>query len=157
MNNLNSFKAQSEAERSGDILLSFASRWGKILRSDDVRFIFRRRYPSSFTLKRVFIYIASPFSEIIGSFTVKGIYQISLSEAAKISKDASIDMEELKKYFQGYVSLGCYAVHENEILKRPIKLFEIRETFSFFPPQSFIALSNVSSNWLDQKIEGQLD
>lgn len=151
MSNSISFKSQSASERSGDILVSFSSRWIDRLRGSSPRYIFRRRVPSSFVPRRVYVYVASPISEIIGFFTVKKIQQIVLSDALKISSEALIDVEELKKYFCGYDSVGCYIVQENLIFDEPIKLSELREHFVFFPPQSFVALSDGSSNWIDKK------
>ncbi|MDR7033108.1 hypothetical protein [Mesorhizobium sp. BE184] len=152
MSNPMPFKSQSESERSGDILVSFSSRWIDRLRGNFPNYIFRRRVPSSFVPKRVFVYVASPISEIIGFFNAKYIQQITLPEALNIASEAQIDADELKKYFRGYNTVGCYAIHDNMIFDEAIKLSELREHFDFFPPQSFVALSYESSGWIDKKL-----
>lgn len=152
MSNSISFKSQTVAERSGDILVSFSSRWAVRLRGNFPKYVFRRRVPNSFAPIRVFIYLASPVSQIIGSFSVKKIQQLALADALNLAGDAQIDTEELIAYFHGYDKMGCYIVEKSVLFVRPISLLELREHFDFFPPQSFVALSAESSNWIDEKL-----
>jgi predicted transcriptional regulator len=150
-----SFRAQSNQDRSGDILISFSSRWGKILRRHNVKYIFRRKYPRSFVPRRGFIYVAAPFSQILGSFTVANIRPISFPESATIAGEGRISTSELRNYFEGYESIGCYTIELLNLFIEPISLVEIREMFTFFPPQSFVSLSSASSDWIDKKLSAQ--
>jgi predicted transcriptional regulator len=151
MNNSVSFKAQSATERSGDILLSFSAGWLDALRSKIPKYIFRRRVPALFVPRRVFVYIAAPNSEIIGFFTIKEIQHITLADALNRSVGAMMNVDEIKRYFCGYGSIGCFCTESNVLFKEPIRLSELREQFNFFPPQSFVALSGSSSDWIDKR------
>lgn len=147
----NWFKAKTNEERSGDILVSFASRWKAPLVDKGVEFIFRRRFPTSFSPCRMFFYIGAPYSELIGYSFIKKVTRINLSEALELVDGACITRDELEKYFQGYGEIGCYQVYDITLFKAPISLADLRGETGFSPPQSFVSLSMQAMRWLDEK------
>jgi predicted transcriptional regulator len=149
MSELNWFKAQTALDRSGDVLIPFSSKWHNPLRTGSITHIFRRRYPKAFFPKRAFVYVASPFSEILGMFSIAQLKQVSLSEALQLAQSAAISEAELRVYFDGYQSIGCYSVGDISLFRKPVTLGTLRDVCRFYPPQGFISLSQKASEWLD--------
>ncbi len=150
MTGYNIFKAGSVADRSEDILVSFSSKWRDAIYNKEIKFVFRRRCPASFVPRRVYIYLASPHSEVVGFFTLMNLRRVSLSEAKTLEHDAHLTARELQDYFEGYDAVGCYAIKDTVLLLVPIRLTEIRQALRFYPPQSFVVASIVASDWLEK-------
>jgi predicted transcriptional regulator len=149
MSEFNWFKAQTALDRSRDILIPFSSKWNGPLRTGSVSHIFRRRYPKAFCPKRAFVYVASPFSEILGMFQIAHLKPVTLSEALQLAQSAAISEAELRVYFTGYQSIGCYSVGDISLFRNPVTLATLRGVCRFYPPQGFISLSQKASEWLD--------
>ena len=158
MSKRNWFRADSLDERSGDILVSFDSKWRDRLKSRVIEYVLRRRYPKSFSPRRMYLYVGAPHSELIGFVHVNALRTISLNEGIRILANTGLTTRELESYFTGYEDLGCYAVSPATFFKQPLSLETLRTGSGFSPPQSFVALSQRASDWLAQqepKIKGR--
>ena len=151
MSKLNWFKADTPDDRSQDILVSFSSRWNDLLRNGSINLVFRRRYPKTLGAKRMFIYVGSPYSEIIGFSIIKDIKPMTFTEGIRLLDKAQITKPELEMYFQGYSSVGGYRVSKITLFDSPVSLQTLRGESGFSPPQSFVFLSKRASIWLDQQ------
>ena len=151
MNDTKSFKARSSEERSGDVLVSFSSKWRAPLVDGSIGCVFRRRYPKSFIPKRMFVYIAAPYSEVIGVFIIKNLTAVKLDDALTMTSTSHVSEDETKKYFEGYQTVGCYVIEPTKLFNKPITLEQVRKTWAFYPPQSFVTLSMSASNWFDDR------
>jgi predicted transcriptional regulator len=151
MRERNWFRADSLHERSGDILVSFDSKWLDRLRGGAVERIVRRRYPKSFSPRRMYLYVAAPHSELIGFVYVNALHTIVLNEGIRLLTKTGLTRDELESYFTGYENLGCYAVSPTTLLKPALSLEALRAGSGFSPPQNFVALSRRASDWLAQQ------
>lgn len=151
MSEHNWFKAKSPTERSGDILVSFDSKWRHLLKGRTIEYVVRRRYPKSFSPRRMYLYVGSPHSELIGFANVNELRTITLKEGLQILGKTSLTKRELDSYFGGYEEIGCYTVSPTTLFKQPLSLDVLRTRSGFSPPQSFVALSERASDWLAQE------
>lgn len=151
MSERNWFKADSIAERSGDILVSFDSKWRDLLMGNSIEYIVRRRYPKSFSPRRMYLYVGSPHSELIGFADIGQLRTITFNEGLQVLGEAGLTRYDLDSYFSGYEGLGCYALSGTTIFKQPLSLEALRSHSGFSPPQSFVALSQRASDWLAQQ------
>ena len=151
MSERNWFKADSIAERSRDILVSFDSKWRDLLMGHSIECIVRRRYPKSFSPRRMYFYVGSPHSELIGFADVNDLRTITFNEGLQILGKTGLTRRELDSYFSGYEGLGCYALSRTTIFKQSLSLETLRTRSGFSPPQSFVALSQRASDWLAQQ------
>ena len=147
----NWFKATSPSDRSGDILVSFDAKWRDLLTHQSLGCIVRRRYPKSFSPRRMYIYIGSPHSHLIGFVDVNDLCTITPKEGFQILAKTGLAKGELDAYFRGYERIGCYAVSPLALFKQPLPLDTLRARSGFSPPQSFVALSERASDWLAQQ------
>jgi predicted transcriptional regulator len=149
---MNWFKAATVKERSGDILVPFNAKWLKLLMEDKISVIFRRRIPSSFEPKGLYIYINSPEKILIGFTNIDDTKKVIFSEAKILLEKARLTEEELQNYFLGYTNIGIYFIGPIRKFKTPIKLEELNKEMGFIPPQSFVALSHDASNYLSNRL-----
>lgn len=145
---MNWFKAASHSDRSGDILVSFDARWFEPIKNGEVNVIYRRRIPTSFSPKRLFVYIKTPMKCLIGWYEIEKIEKVSAEEAKKYMKDASIAESDLREYFEGYLEVGIYVVGDFYRLNNSMTLEELNNRTGFTPPQSFVALSHRATEFL---------
>jgi predicted transcriptional regulator len=151
MSERNWFKATSPANRSGDILVSFDAKWLQVFTQGSVESIVRRRYPKSFAPRRMYLYIGSPHSCLIGFVNINGLRSIAPQDAEQIISSTNLTTNELNSYFAGYERIGCYAVSPVALFRSALSLDTLRVASGFSPPQSFVALSRRASDWLAQQ------
>ena len=145
------FKAQSAAERSGNILVSFDARWRDSMSSGRIHYVLRRRYPKSFRPHRMYLYIGSPHSQLVGFTSINEVRPINFKEGLRILVASGLTRRELASYFSGYEKVGCYVISSVAVFKQPLALETLRARSGFVPPQSFVALSERASKWLAQQ------
>jgi predicted transcriptional regulator len=151
MSKHNWFKATSPSDRSGDILVSFDSKWRDSLSGSAIRDVVRRRYPKSFSPRRMYLYVGAPDSVLIGFADVNEVRTITRKDGIKLLARTGLTRREFDSYFAGYEILGCYAVSRTTLFKQPLSLEFLRSRSGFSPPQSFVALSQRASDWLAQQ------
>ena len=150
MNQRNWFKASTPSERSGDILVSFDARWRAPLIEHPISSVLRRRVPKSFAPRRMYLYVGSPHSHILGHADVKDVSSLSLQEGLRALPTTGVTESELRAYFTGYPNIGCYLIGPVVTFARPLSRQELHAQSGFSPPQSFVALSFRASEWLAQ-------
>lgn len=127
---------------STSVVYSFEGRWEEALRKGQVRVFFRKRRPTKLP-RRVFFYVGVPVKAIIGFAEVEGISCTSLSEAIAIRSLGAITENELVKYMGQGGQVNAIRVSIPAIFTKPLDLFELKERYSFNPPQSFSILDDV--------------
>lgn len=150
MNTENSFKG-SVNSRTSEVLVTFSAKWIEPLLSGSIKCVLRRRYPKSIVPTRMYLYVAAPFSQIIGVSKIIRIMDVDLTEAKTLQENTHVNEKELVQYFHGYKTVGCYFLEEPETFHPAIHLKALRESWSFYPPQSFVSLSREAVEWLDAK------
>jgi predicted transcriptional regulator len=144
-------KATDRKSRSDSILVSFHSRWEKPFLQNQIRVIFRKRVPTSYTPSFLYIYLNRPSSRVIARANIKKIDFVGLDEALKLSKKAAITTNELKSYMTGRDDVGMYFLKSVELATKPFSLEEMRENMRFTPPQSFVILSKNANNMIRKR------
>ena len=121
---------------STSVVYSFEGRWEEALRTGQVRVFFRKRRPTKLP-KRVFLYVGVPVKAIIGFADVESISSTSLNEAITIRSLGAITENELIRYIGQDGQVSAIRVSPPTLFVKPLELFELKEQFSFNPPQSF--------------------
>ena len=142
-----SFKGSSN-NRTSEVLVTFSAKWREPLLSDSIKCVLRRRYPKSIVPTRMYLYVAAPFSQVIGVSKITQIKDVDLAKAKKLHEKTRLGETELVKYFEGYDKIGCYFIEDTEIFQTAISLESLRKSWPFYPPQSFVSLSREAVQWL---------
>lgn len=145
-----SFKGSLNS-RTSEVLVTFSAKWIEPLLSGSIKCVLRRRYPKSIVPTRMYLYIAAPFSQVIGVSNITRIMDVDLAKAKTLHEKTQVDEKELVQYFDGYKTIGCYFIENPEIFHPAIHLEALRENWSFYPPQSFVSLSREAVQWLAAK------
>lgn len=145
-----SFKG-SPNSRTSEVLVTFSAKWREPLLSGSIKCVLRRRYPKSLVPTRMYIYIAAPFSQVIGVSNITRLMDVSIAKAKTLQEKTHVDEQELRKYFDGYDKVGCYFIENTKFFHPPIHLEALRESWSFYPPQSFVSLSREAVQWFAAK------
>lgn len=127
--------------KSTSVVYSFEGRWEEALRKGQVRVFFRKRRPTKLP-QRVFFYVGAPVKSIIGFADVEGINCTSLSEAIEIRGHGAITENELIKYIGQGGQVNAIRVSIPTIFAKAVDLSELKEHYSFNPPQSFSILDD---------------
>ena len=85
------FKAETIEERSGDILVPFSSSWIKKIERPDFSVVFRKKIPSADPPKRMFIYVGSPSSKIVGYAPIRETKKIRKEDALELADKAALN------------------------------------------------------------------
>lgn len=123
------------------VVYSFEGRWEDSIRRGEVRVFFRKRRPTRLPT-RVFFYIGAPVKSIIGFADVEGISNASLVEAVALRDLGAITESELKRYIGQDRQVNAIRVGFPTIFTEPLQLSDLKERFSFHPPQSFSIVSD---------------
>ena len=124
-------------EKSTAVIYSFKEKWKDILESGEVSVFFRKRPPKG-KCDRVYLYVGSPTSSIIGWASVKEIRTSSPENALEFAKQGRIELHELKEYLKGAKEVGLIFIGRPFLFQKPIRASEIRKVFNFYPPQNFV-------------------
>ena len=151
------FKAETIEERSGDILVPFSSSWIKKIERPDFSVVFRKKIPSADPPKRMFIYVGSPSSKIVGYAPIRETKKIRKEDALELADKAALNRLDISDYCRGHTNLGCYVIGSIKLFKHPITLVELQETSGFNPPQSFLFMSKKATKWLSGLPTMELD
>lgn len=143
-----SFKGSLNS-RTSEVLVTFSAKWIEPLLSGAIKCVLRRRYPKSIVPTRMYIYVAAPFSQIIGVSSIKKVVDVDLTKANELKECTHVGEKDLVQYFNGYETVGCYFIEKPQIFHPAIHLEALRESWSFYPPQSFVSLSREAVEWLD--------
>jgi predicted transcriptional regulator/DNA-binding XRE family transcriptional regulator len=122
-----------------DIIISIRPRYSEKILEGKKTVELRRRFPTSGPKGAVaYIYSTSPVRAIVGRVNISDVVKLPISEIwERYAKYAYIEKRDFDSYFAG-VKEGFALEFDNvKSLRRPLDLFELRERFSFNPPQSF--------------------
>jgi len=144
----NWFKAISPDDRSGEILVSFSHQWFKKIDRNNISVVFRRRVPRASAPKRLYIYLGAAASSLVGFANILKLHDIDLNGALKLAEKSGLTERDLRGYFAGRESIGCYRIGDIFLFDRAIPLKELRQESGFNPPQSFLFVSKKASEWL---------
>lgn len=144
------FKGSSN-NRTSEVLVTFSAKWREPLLSGSINCVLRRRYPKSIVPTRMYLYVAAPFSQVIGVSNITRIIDVNLAKAKKLKKETLLEDCELTSYFDGYEEVGCYCIENTKLYHSAIDLEELRNSWSFYPPQSFVSLSWEAVQWFAAK------
>jgi predicted transcriptional regulator len=98
----------------------------------------RRRFPAVPEGSKLLIYSSSPEQKVLGSASIKSIYNGDTEKIwKKYNKQACVEEAFFDKYFSG-VSEG-YALELTSIKKfsKPVTLAKLKSKYKLIPPQSF--------------------
>ena len=148
MNSFNWFTAKSPENASNSIVVSFSSHWEEQLFSRYISLVFRRRVPISFEAKRLYVYLGSPRSHIIGVANINCVEFFSIESALRNLDYAAISREELNNYFRGYEEIGGYRLSKIDFFMSTLTFPYLNAETGFVPPQSFLRVSAEADRWL---------
>lgn len=142
-------KMTNEDDTSYSILVPFDQKWEKPMQGHEIKVFFRKRGPKTFTPTHVFVYIASPSSKLIGRVEVESFSFMKLDKAAKLAADGGLTETELRYYASSYSELAVFQFKRFEQADVPLTFEELSTAYNFFPPQSFVRLSESGKRQLE--------
>jgi len=123
-----------------DVVLSIRPQYSDKILEGKKTVELRRRFPVSAPKGTLaYIYSTSPVRAMVGLADIKAVRRLPVQQLwVEFEKTAHIERDDFDRYFEG-VDCG-YALCFDRIrsFARPIPLSELRERFSFEPPQSFL-------------------
>jgi predicted transcriptional regulator len=128
-----------DSEPVRDIVLSIKPQYSSMIMKGRKTVELRRRFPEKLpTGTLAIIYSTTPEQAIIGTASIKSVHKKPISSIwSQYSKKACIGKNEFDNYFAG-LDEGYVLQFENVCsLDRALSLSELRQRFSFKPPQSF--------------------
>lgn len=134
-------KSVDDSNASRSILVPFDQKWESALQDNQIRVVFRKRGPRAFTPDSIFVYIGRPSSRLIGRLEVRSFEFLPLADAVTLSKSGGMSEADLSKYAGEYKELAVFRVGAFEAASTPLALSELASSYSFYPPQSFLRLS----------------
>jgi predicted transcriptional regulator len=135
------------------VLLSVRPKFARLILSG-AKTVELRKSPFSATKgDRIYIYVSSPQSSVVGSFEVKTITSSSPSLLWRMVRDkCGISRSEFNEYYDTAVQAVAIFLCKPRSLEKPIPLKELRRRIAgFHPPQSYryLPLSLVDRLGLD--------
>lgn len=100
----------------------------------------RRRFPRKVVPGGLaFIYTTTPVRALTGVATIEAVIERSPHQLwMEFSDQACVPRSHFRSYFAGLSTAFAIKLRGAKRLRRPIELAELRERFSFEPPQSFL-------------------
>lgn len=142
-------KANSPAETSSGIVVSFDAKWLELILADRFRKVLRKRVPVSTRPEWIYIYVNAPTSALVAKSAIKSIGEIGLADAIKTSKDLCLTESQIRFYFSDSMRVGMYTLGRVHVADTPLNLTELRSKMVFHPPQSFLFLSLQAKETID--------
>ena len=139
---------KSSSGETDKILVSFHSKWADIFIKDPPSVVFRLRVPIQ-TPTKLYIYASAPLCAIIGVCEIKSVERLKIKAALALSKAGRIDETELRSYIGKYADVGVFRIGKVKIAKKYLSLDQLRSKGRFFPPQSFLFISDEGGKLLD--------
>ncbi len=145
-----SAKAVGPNEYSGAIVVSFYAHWLEVITSGRPKAVLRKRVPRTHGAGWIYLYVNSPVGQLVGRARIKAINTITLETALNRTRDLCLEKTEIGDYFKANDSVGMYNIGKIELTKAPVSLSDIRERLFFYPPQSFMFLSQPAREIIDR-------
>lgn len=125
---------------SRDVVLSIKPRYTSLILKGRKTVELRRRFPAQMPSGTLaFLYSTTPEQAVVGTALIKGVHKKPVKTIwTKFGKSACIDKGDFEAYFAG-LQEGFVLQFENvRSFRRAVGLKELRDRFSFEPPQSFL-------------------
>jgi len=126
-----------------DVVLSIRPQYSSKIMEGRKTVELRRRFPVSAPGGTVaYIYSTSPVRAMVGVAEIKNVLKLPIEQIwSEFENCALIDRVDFENYFQGLDFGFALLFEEVRPLSRPIPLQELRDRFSFEPPQSYLYAS----------------
>ncbi|MGO9772270.1 MAG: hypothetical protein ACLPSW_22515 [Roseiarcus sp.] len=134
---------------AGSVVYSFFQKWERPIRSGEVQIFFRKRFPSQ-KPERVYFYIGSPTSALIGSAAVEKLENIEKKDALFRAEQGCISRDELDRYIGDRETVGAFYLVDFRLFKHPVSLKRIHEKIGLLPPQNFQKLSKSECSVIEE-------
>jgi len=138
----------TNSEQDACVIYSFKHRWLEPLKNGKVKLFFRKRVPS-IKPKRIYLYVGTPVSSIIGWANVLELQRVSSEVAFNMAPEGAIDSEDLEGYLNGSQSVGVIHLGKPHFFSKPLNVSAVRRIFNFHPPQNFVQISGENASKLD--------
>lgn len=132
-----------------NVIYSFKGKWLEPILNGHVGTFFRKRFPKE-KPDRVYLYIGSPTSAIIGWAEVISLNRAETSIAISMSEDGAIDRSELSEYLNGATSVGVFKLGKINLFDNYLSVSDVRRVFNFHPPQNFVQIDECDASKLDE-------
>ena len=133
-----------------DVVLSIKPQYSSLILEGRKTVELRRRFPINVprgTL--VFIYSTTPAQAMVGTAQIKRVLRSPIAEIwSEFSRMACIDKADFDNYFNGLYNGYVLQFENARSLNRTVGLQELRDRFSFEPPQSFLYANPILSEAL---------
>lgn len=149
-------KMTADEDSSSSILVPFDQKWEAGIRDNGIHVVFRKRGPKTFAPDFIFVYITAPASRLIGRLEVQSFSFMPTSDAAALAESGGLTAAELRNYASTYTELAVFKVRTFLPAPTPLPLSHLASTYGFYPPQSFLRLSESGTSELT-KVLGLLD
>ncbi len=129
-----------EFKKQRDVVLSIRPYYSDKILSGKKTVELRRRFPvAAPTGTLAYIYSTSPVRAIVACANISQVHKLPIDQLWKnFRRPASITKSNFYNYFQGLQDGFAIEFSSVQPLSRPLTLEELRERFSFAPPQSFL-------------------
>lgn len=130
---------------SKDVVFSIKPEYSREIVSGKKTIELRRRFPTTIPAgTRAFIYETSPTRAIAGVAAIGAVHKATPNDIwNSFSNQACIAKVDFDDYFAGTENAFAIELRNARPLRRPIELSELRDRFSFEPPQSFLYVSAI--------------
>lgn len=136
-------------EQEGSVIFSFKEKWLEPLKNGQVKVFFRKRTPRA-KPRRVYFYVGSPISAIIGWAEVLELQRLVVQDALDMTSDGAIARDELERYLNGSPSVGVLRLGVPVLFSEPLTVSAVRRLFNFHPPQNFFQISGDEAYKMDE-------
>jgi len=144
-------KATSKAEHSGAIVVSFDSRWLRPIQDARVRAVLRKRVPTSADAKWMYLYVNSPVAAIVARARITRIEKVTSDDASEHVAELVLTVGDIDKYIGDADTVGMYVLNDIAIAEKPLTISEMGKELVFYPPQSFLFLSDAGKGVIDRR------
>jgi predicted transcriptional regulator len=141
MKNLPPAKSLSTQQNSTSIVVSFDDKWEEYFANESIKYFIRKRLPKTFQPDTFYAYFSSPLSRISCIANIESITNESVEDVLRISEKLLMSKAEIELYCEGYKTVSLCEIGKVLYFKKPIPMKTLKENLIFFPPQSFLILS----------------
>jgi len=146
---MNQLKSKNNSDISDAIVVSFAHKSAQQLGKEEINYVFRKRGPTLFEPKWIYVYAGSPTSALVGRFPVLSTVKMTIPDCLALANFGAIEKSELKNYAANYSELFVFMVCKYEPFLKPYTRQRLLLEFGFTPPQSFTVLSTEGKKVVD--------
>lgn len=127
-------------QSSRDVVFSIKPQYSERIFEGSKTVELRRRFPSKIAPGTLaFIYTTTPVRAITGIAEIEDVMRHSPTKIWRdFASEACISRSDFRAYFAGVSTAVAIKLRRATRLHRPLGLAELRERFSFEPPQSFL-------------------